>query len=172
MNKKQSPTDHHDVAPPCTIPKTTVASNITPDLSAVLAGLSTQSATLPTCHMEFKEDARGVWKWNEQAPLASPRLPVRLEVHTTSYKWLNLPPPQPMQGSIDTLKGQAVPDTGAQMDVCGINLMHRMGVDITSLFPVAARVFGASRDRGKEKSLSRCFCLYYKLPKSDPSVVY
>ena len=26
--------------------------------------------------------------------------------------------------------------------------------------------------RGKEKSLSRCFCLYYKLPKSDPSVVY
>ena len=26
--------------------------------------------------------------------------------------------------------------------------------------------------RGKEMSLSRCFCLYYKLPKSDPSVVY
>ena len=140
------PTDHYDVEPPQIIPKATVASNITPDLSAVLAGLSTQSATLPTCHMEFKEDARGVWRWNEQAPLASPRLPVRLEVHTTSYKWLNLPSPQPMQGSIDTLKGQAVPDTGAQMDVCGINLMHRMGVDITSLFPVAARVFGASRD--------------------------
>ena len=26
--------------------------------------------------------------------------------------------------------------------------------------------------RGKEMSLSRCFCLYNKLPKSDPSVVY
>ena len=108
--------------------------------------MTTQSATLPLCHMEFKEDARGVWKWNEQGPLASPRLPVRLEVHTTSYKWLNLPLPQPMQGSIDALKGQAVPDSGAQMDVCGTNLMHRMGVDLTSLFPVRARIFGASRD--------------------------
>ena len=96
--------------------------------------------------MEFKEDARGVWRWNEQGPLASPRLPVKLEVHTTSYKWLNLPIPKPMQGSIDTLKGQAVPDTGAQMDVCGINLLHRMGIDRTSLFPVQARIFGASRD--------------------------
>ena len=27
-------------------------------------------------------------------------------------------------------------------------------------------------DRGKEMSLSRCIGLYYKLPKSDPSVVY
>ena len=26
--------------------------------------------------------------------------------------------------------------------------------------------------RGKEMSLSQCFCPYYKLPKSDPSVVY
>ena len=28
------------------------------------------------------------------------------------------------------------------------------------------------RFRGKEMSLSCCFGLYYKLPKSDPSVVY
>ena len=108
--------------------------------------MTTQAASLPLCHMEYKEDTRGIWRWKEEGPLASPRLPVRLEVHTTSYKWLNLPPPQSIQDSIDAIKGPAVPDTGAQMDVCGTNLMHKMGVDLTSLFPVKARIFGASRD--------------------------
>ena len=144
--KSYSPPEHRGLSPGQIIPTNAVTSNLTPEISAVLAGLATQAATLPLCHMEFKEDARGVWRWNEQGPLASPRLPVKLEVHTTSYKWLNLPIPKPMQGSIDTLKGQAVPDTGAQMDVCGINLLHRMGIDRTSLFPVQARIFGASRD--------------------------
>ena len=37
-----------------------------------------------------------------------------------------------------------VADTGAQMDICGAKLATWLGIDISSLFPVGAKVFGAS----------------------------
>ena len=37
--------------------------DLAPDLSAVLSGMTTQAASLPLCHMEYKEDTRGIWRW-------------------------------------------------------------------------------------------------------------
>ena len=39
----------------------------------------------------------------------------------------------------------AVTDTGAQKDMCGATLALRLGINISSLFPVKAKMFGASR---------------------------
>ena len=41
--------------------------------------------------------------------------------------------------------GLAVADTGAQMDIVSVATIQSMGLDISSLVPVRARVFGPSR---------------------------
>jgi hypothetical protein len=89
----------------------------------------------------------GDWGWQETAPLPSPVLPVKLEVHGPSYSWLDIPLPRALRGGQSKgLSGTAVPDTGAQMDVTSVSTIRSLGLDESYLFPVAARVFGASRD--------------------------
>ena len=116
------------------------------ELSELVAGMCRQSATVPLCHMEYVEGPGQAWSWQEATPLASPLLPVSLSIHAPSYSLLDLPQPQLLsRRPPPAANGEAVADTGAQMDICSVATAKSLGVDINSLLPVRARVFGASR---------------------------
>ena len=101
---------------------------------------------VPLCHMEYRDTGHG-WKWEEDIMRPSPLLEVTLELHTTSYLGLDLPLPRFLQGrsSSRPVTASGVADTGAQMDICSPALVQQLGIDTSSLFPVKARVFAASR---------------------------
>ena len=86
------------------------------------------------------------WRWVEDNMRPSPLLEVTLELHAASYLGLDLPPPRFLQGcSSCPVITSGVADTGAQMDICSPALAQQLGIDTSSLFPVKARVFAASR---------------------------
>ena len=114
----------------------------------LLAALSSRRSLYlpPLCHMEYVECEDGSWAFKETGPVASPQLPVSLSLHQPSYKSLKLPPPlSRSDGDVGPAVGLAVSDSGAQMDVTSKATIESMGLDITSLVPVRARVFGPSR---------------------------
>ena len=121
------------------------------ELAGLKAGLSRQSARLPLCHMEYVEGPGQTWSWKETVPLASPLLPVSLQIHAPSYSLLDLPQPKtvantPLLKQPSTVEEQVVADTGAQMDICSMSTAKSLGVDTNSLLPVRARVYGASKN--------------------------
>ena len=122
----------------------TSASHSDAELQKVLVCISRSSATFPLYHMEFMELPDSRWKWKETHPLDSPRLLVQLKMHSASQKQLGLSQPQTQWVQSTSIDNQALADTGAQMDIFSIALMLRLGVDLTSLFPVRVRIFGAS----------------------------
>ena len=106
-----------------------------------------QTVRIPLCHMEYCKGADGVWAFRETSPLASPQLKISLKLHIDTYETMSLPMPVRTAGhsekGVDT---SGVADTGAQMDICSVSTVRSMGLDTTSLLPVKARVFGASKD--------------------------
>ena len=118
-----------------------------PLLAALNSASSRKSLRLPPlCHVEYVECEDGSWAFKEAGPVASPQLPVSLSLHQPSYKSLKLPPPLTRgNGDIEPAVGLGVSDTGAQMDVTSKATIESMGLDISSLVPVRARVFGPSR---------------------------
>ena len=106
-----------------------------------------QTVRIPLCHMEYCKGADGVWAFRETSPLASPQLKISLKLHIDTYESMSLPMPVRTAGhsekGVDT---SGVADTGAQMDICSVSTVRSMGLDTTSLLPVKARVFGASKD--------------------------
>lgn len=116
------------------------------ELSELVAGLSLRSARLPLCHLEYVEGPGLTWSWQEATPLASPLLPISLGLHAPSYSLLDLPEPRQLSRPHPaTVEGQAVADSGAQMDICSAATAKSLGYDLNSLLQVRARVFGASR---------------------------
>jgi hypothetical protein len=95
--------------------------------------------------MEYRDTGHG-WRWVEDSMRPSPLLEVTLELHAASYLAMDLPPPRFLQGrSSCPVITSGVADTGAQMDICSPALAQQLGIDTSSLFPVKARVFAASR---------------------------
>jgi hypothetical protein len=111
--------------------------------SMLLAGTS---GTVPCCHMEYVEQPGGAWAWRETPARPSPTLRVQLGVHLPSYSSPRLPPPRMAQGrQLAPAIEEAVADTGAQMNICPVEVVERLGIDPGTLLPVNVRVFGASR---------------------------
>ena len=117
-----------------------------PEYESLAAAVTRMSGAVPLCHMEYRDTGHG-WKWEEDIMRPSPLLEVTLELHTTSYLGLDLPLPRFLQGrsSSRPVTASGVADTGAQMDICSPALAQQLGIDTSSLFPVKARVFAASR---------------------------
>jgi hypothetical protein len=90
----------------------------------------------------------GPYGWQEAKPRPSPAIAVSLTVHGDSYAALALPVPESVSGHISPGRVTSVPgiaDTGAQMNVLPTRILKSMGISAQSLFPLKARVSGASR---------------------------
>ena len=112
-----------------------------------LVGHLSSSVRIPLCHMEYMEGPDGSWAFREIGPLPSPQLKVKMQLDTDAYTAHNLPPPQLLHpGKPRPVTSLGVADTGAQMDICDLATAKSVGVDIASLLPVKARVFGATRE--------------------------
>ena len=134
-----------EVHPDLPLPGHTIYPNT--EVAEILSRGEKAIVRIPMCHMEYCKGQDGTWAFRETGPLASPQLQVRLELHTDTYDSLSLPLPTRAAGQRETGVEQAgVADTGAQMDICSVSTARAMGWDITSLLPVKARVFGASKD--------------------------
>ena len=89
----------------------------------------------------------GSWAFRETGPLASPQLKVNMKLHTETYDILNLSPPHLLYGGEPRpITNNGVADTGAMMDISSLAMARSLGVDINTLLPVQARVFGATRE--------------------------
>ena len=107
--------------------------------------LASHVVSIPLCHLEYVEMPDGSWGYQERDAPSSPRLQVNLAIDSKTYQELGFSPPRvscPPQTDTET---NGIADTGAQMCICGTNLMTRMGVDVSSLLKVKARVTGATR---------------------------
>ena len=104
-----------------------------------------QTVRIPLCHMEYCKGTDGVWAFTETSPLASPQLKISFKLRVDTYETMSLPVRTDghSEKGVDTSE---VADTGAQMDICSVSTVRSMGLDTTSLLPVKARVFGASKD--------------------------
>ena len=112
-----------------------------------LVGHMASSVRVPLCHMEYTMGTDGSWAFRETGPLASPQLKVKMKLHMATYQLLNLSPPLLLYGGEPRpTTSHGVADTGAQMDIISLAMARSLGVDINSLLPVRARVFGASRE--------------------------
>ena len=104
------------------------------------------SITVRQLHMEYEEGPDGTWKWVERPPDPSPTMLVGIQVDLPSYSANNLPPPSAMPGrQIKPITVRVVADSGAQMFIGSDDTRKELGIEASSLFPVKARVFGASR---------------------------
>ena len=105
------------------------------------------SVRIPLCHMEYMKGPDGGWGFRETVPLSSPQLETQMKLHLATYKLHNFPQPRMLYtGPPRSMTSNGVADTGAQMDISSMDMARSLGVDVTTLLPVRARVFGASRE--------------------------
>ena len=107
--------------------------------------LASHVVSIPLCHLEYVERSDGTWGYQERDAPSSPRLQVNLAIDSNTYQELGLRPPSVSSPPHTETETDGIADTGAQMCICGIGLMARMGVDVSSLLRVKARVTGATR---------------------------
>ena len=79
-------------------------------------------------------------KWLARKPEPQPDVVVSVSLSTDGYKQLSIPEPQTHK----PFKSHSLPDTGAQMVVCGINLVHKLGVKRKELIPLANGINAAN----------------------------
>ena len=119
----------------------------TTEMAELMSKREKQTVRIPLCHMEYCKGADGVWALRETSPLASPQLKISLKLHVDTYENMLLPMPVRTAGHSEKgVDASGIADTGAQMDICSVSTVRSMGLDTTSLLPVKARVFGASKD--------------------------
>ena len=112
-----------------------------------MVGHMTSTVRIPLCHMEYMAGPDGSWGFRETGPLPSPQLKTQMKLHLDTYKLHNLTPPKMLHTGLPRpVTREGVADTGAQMDISSLDMARSLGVDISSLLPVRARVFGASRE--------------------------
>ena len=84
-------------------------------------------------------------KWLARKPEPQPEVTVSVSVCKDGYNQLGIPKPKTHQ----QLKTCSLPDTGAQMVVCGINLVDKLGVKKGELIPLANGI-NAANNQGIE----------------------
>ena len=81
-------------------------------------------------------------KWSPATPEPHSSIKVTISLSTSSYQELNIPTPHHHHSTEHT----ALPDSGAQVTVGGIEMIHRMGLKKHNLIPVSQRVSGANNN--------------------------
>ena len=79
-------------------------------------------------------------KWKERAAEHQPETTVEVAVCMKGYEEVGVTPPRRPH----TTTSKCLPDTGAQMCVAGLDLVHQLGVKKGELFPVAAGIRAAN----------------------------
>ena len=82
-------------------------------------------------------------QWQARSPDPQPYIKVGIKVSEASYGELGVP--APVRHNAATVN--SIPDTGAQVLVGGMDLVHSLGVKKHELFPVSQRVRGANASR-------------------------
>ena len=82
-------------------------------------------------------------KWVARKPEPQPSVTVTVSVSQKGYKEVNIPAPRKPRN----VACSALPDTGAQMVVAGLDLVHKLGVTKKELFPVSSGI-KAANDEG------------------------
>ena len=87
--------------------------------------------------------------WTPSRPRASPTHPVQLKVHKASYQDLQLALPLPNLRHVPSKPVNDDPcfDSGAQMNITGVQKIEQMGYSRASLFPVSMGIEGASKEK-------------------------
>ena len=80
--------------------------------------------------------------WKKCDPASSPTLPVSVSLDRAAYGSLSLPPPRLMQRSKAGRAQQqkSVADTGAQVVVAPVQLLHHLAIPDSSVFPLATSI--------------------------------
>ena len=79
-------------------------------------------------------------RWLARRPEPQPEVSVSVALCVSGYKQLELPEPRAHHQSVTT----SLPDTGAQMVVCGMGLVHKMGLKRRDLIPLANGIRAAN----------------------------
>ena len=79
-------------------------------------------------------------KWLARKPEPQPEVSVSVSICMSGYNQLNFPEPRTHRHS----KTCSLPDTGAQLVVCGMDLAHRLGVKRRELIPLANGITAAN----------------------------
>ena len=87
--------------------------------------------------MEYQDTGKKL-RWIEANQRPSLRIKIVLELHKSSDSWLGLSPFCLIQDCHQIMKTGGM-DTGAKMEICGATLPVRLGIDISSLFPIKAK---------------------------------
>ena len=81
-------------------------------------------------------------KWAARKPEPQPAVTVSVSVCKVGYEQLSVPAPRRPR----TVTYPALPDTGAQMVVSGMDLVHKAGVTKRELFPVSSGIKAANSE--------------------------
>ena len=81
-------------------------------------------------------------KWARSSAEKQPELTVTVSVCTDGYQQVGMRPPRMQR----TVESRSLADTGAQMVVAGISLVHSLGVKKGELFPVTAGIKAANSE--------------------------
>lgn len=79
--------------------------------------------------------------WQSGRPEPHPLTAVSVQLCRAAYPDLGVPRPRERAREV---KVMAMPDTGAQMCIAGLNLVHAMGMTKRDLFPVSTTICGAN----------------------------
>ena len=81
-------------------------------------------------------------KWAARRPEPQPSVTVSVSVSQSGYRQIHVPAPRKTR----TVTCPALPDTGAQMVVAGMDLPHRLGYTKRDLFPVTSGIKAANSE--------------------------
>ena len=79
--------------------------------------------------------------WVARPPAPHPMVPTTVSLCASGYMELQLPTPRVTSKSVDM---QGMTDSGAQMTVAGLNLVHSLGITRRELIPLATKVNAAN----------------------------
>ena len=80
--------------------------------------------------------------WVTRRPEPQPSVSVSVSVCQDGYRQVEMPAPRNHR----TITTTALPDTGAQMVVAGMDLVHKLGVTKKEMFPVSCRIKAANSE--------------------------
>ena len=113
-------------------------SEIAPILAHIRRASSAPVTTLPLPH-HVHSVAQG---WQQSNPSSAPALSVSVALDRAAYGSLSLPPPRlkqrPKAGR--AFHQKSVADTGAQIVVVPLSLLHNLAIDESSIFPISTAI--------------------------------
>ena len=97
--------------------------------------------------MDHHEYSISAGTWIKQRPEKHPSVEVRASVCMTAYDHVGLQRPKRKAKHAETVRALSLPDTGAQVTIAGMNLVHSLGMTKGDLVKVKTGVSAANNGK-------------------------